>query len=115
MPVRKATPEETEALFGDGMVFFGMRSAEPGSTDGGVPSGRGGPTSDADQEAHDRWLEAQTPEQIERLASGLGNLARSKLGNHETSSTPAPSRDSGAAEVGSFTDEQLEMARALGF
>ena len=30
-----------------------------------------------DQDKHDKWLESRTPQQIDRLASRLGQLARS--------------------------------------
>ncbi len=108
MPVRRATPEETEALFGEGMVFFGRRPAEPTSTVGGVPPEQDGTNPDARQDAHDRWLEAQTPEQLQRLASSLGGLARSKLGNVQTPSTPAESHGFAAAGAASTTDADVD-------
>jgi hypothetical protein len=68
-----------------------------------------------DQDEHDKWLLAQSSQELDLLAANLANLARSKVGNADTSSTPAPSRGSGSAEVGSFSDEDIEMAKALGF
>ena len=48
-----------------------------------------------DQDQHDKWLESRTPEQLDRLASRLGALARSKERSGKLSSKPAsPSKTS---------------------
>jgi hypothetical protein len=44
-----------------------------------------------DQDKHDKWLESRTPEQLDRLASRLGALARSKEKSGKLSSQPESS------------------------
>lgn len=70
---------------------------------------------DKDQAAHDRMMAKMTPDEMTALAKGLGDLMRSKEKNDPTSSTRGSSKSSGEAVVGSFTDEDYEMAKALGF
>ena len=70
---------------------------------------------DADQAAHDRRMAAMSDEDMNKLARNLGDLMRAKEQGSEAPATPEPKRRSGGAVVGSFTEADYEMARALGW
>ncbi len=89
MVFKKATPEETEAWLGSGVVIFGFRpadtlptteaNAKPGKS--AKPSSRGKQVASiTGQEMHDRNLAAMSDDERREMVRKLADLARSKLG-----------------------------------
>ena len=83
MVLRNATPEETEAWLGSGLVIFGLQpapaagerkvAAEPSThSQAAVP--------DAGQEQHDHQMAAMSDQEMNNMVRKLALLARSKLG-----------------------------------
>lgn len=105
MAVRPMTDEEAERIFGGGLVILGQKRPQPSSENSATPGassatepdpmqpavdaieewGRktfgGDPT--ASQEAHDLWLQRQSPKQLKVLASNLGDLMRVREGRKQ--------------------------------
>ncbi len=83
MPVRKATKEETAALFGRGLVIPSPRSVPKIGLDQLPP-----PTCEQDE--NDRRMAKQTPQEYQSMIKGLGDLARLRFDNTK----PVQTRDS---------------------
>lgn len=77
MILRKATPEETQAWLGSGLVILGFRpaqtAAEPSTHSQSAASVTG-------QELHDHQLAAMSDQEMNNMVRKLALLARSKLG-----------------------------------
>ena len=77
MPVRQATPEETQAFFNNKAVILSKQTITPESKD--LVEKNQTEKTNLDQEKHDKWLKEQSPEELSKLSKNLSALMQSKL------------------------------------